>query len=116
MDRIFIILLISASLILACKNSQKSEDTAPMQKVEANTIVVEQFVDKTGKTLSVKYDTSAEKPAATITYLNFKGQVLTQTEAWAKGASYTDGDITWTTTETGGNLEVDGQVFAFKSK
>lgn len=69
-----------------------------------------------GSKLELLYKTDGEKPTVIITSENYGSQILTQTEAWAKGAEYANETMTWVTKPNGGELQVDGKSLFFENK
>ncbi len=69
--------------------------SAPATSAPSNANVhVRQYKAADGAMLTARYDTSTTPPQVTLT-LDGQSAVLKQTEAWAKGAVYKAGDLTW---------------------
>lgn len=116
MKKIVVLFLFACALVVSCK--QKAE---PKKEKEVNVIVKEEvvkeiFVDTAGNNLVAVYNTKTENPTVSITYDTYNNVVLTQTQSWAKGAEYKNGNLVWTTTKTGGNLILGEKTVLFSVK
>ena len=102
---------IAATIALsACAQTDKTADPSPMPpptqaavpsaptpaaSTQANPNVhIRQYKAADGAMLTARYDTSTTPPQVTLT-LGGQNATLKQTEAWAKGAVYQAGDLTW---------------------
>ncbi len=80
-----------------------------------NGYTLKEYVGSDSKEYDVVFNTNPEKPVAMIEYDDSK-VVLTQTEAWAKGAVYSNKNTKLTAQDDKATLELNGKKIELKEK
>lgn len=88
----------------------QSADTTPV-----NQKLVVQYINNNNETLTVETSFNANKEGVvTINKPGMKPISLPQTDVWANGATYSNGNITWTAAGTTGSLTEAGKVVEYR--